>query len=336
MLGIQVGSGVLGIGASVPSGVSAAILIGGTNDMATAQNMGARWEVRDPDGVVVDSYEDWEMFWTGPGLEQGFVGNQFILDKLGLYTVKADLLMNPAAPVTVDSYDGALCAVTEAAPTEELIQHTIYPFAYIYEGDQETTTASFRTDPFVPSAWLAEIFAGKLDEEVRAQGGRPLEVKVYVDVTPIFWTDFTIEVISTPIGGVAGVSSGTAVGVPIWLAIILVCLAITAVIVAVTLAITTVVGLVKRKPGLHEMKPAWGKETLILTIKDSEDYWERTPTPSGDLEGMSEAALRDYLDEIADEEVGEGLDWAAMAIIGGAGVLAAGAIAAFAMTRPKE
>ncbi|GAJ04461.1 unnamed protein product, partial [marine sediment metagenome] len=40
-------SEALAIGASVPIGVSAAILIGGTNDTPTAQQMGAKWEVRD-------------------------------------------------------------------------------------------------------------------------------------------------------------------------------------------------------------------------------------------------------------------------------------------------
>ncbi|GAJ04458.1 unnamed protein product [marine sediment metagenome] len=113
MLRLQVGSDMLAIGASVPFGVSAAILIGGTNDMITAQQMGAKWEVRDPDGVVVDSYEDWEMWpYTGPGAEHGFVGNRFDLDKPGNWNIVAELLMNPDAPVVVDSYAGLLCAVT--------------------------------------------------------------------------------------------------------------------------------------------------------------------------------------------------------------------------------
>ena len=112
-LGLGAGSDIVGIGAGVPIGVSAAILIGGTNDMTTNQKMGARWEVRDPDGQVVDSYEDWEMFWTGPGLEQGFVGNQFRIDKPGSWSIVVELLMNPTDPVVVDSYVGLLCVVTE-------------------------------------------------------------------------------------------------------------------------------------------------------------------------------------------------------------------------------
>jgi len=112
-LGIAVGSELKGIGADVPIAVSAAILIGGTNDMPTNQKMGASWEVRDPDGVLRDSYSDWEMFSTGPGLEQGFVGNRFSIDKPGNWTIEVQLLMNPTDPVVVDTYDGLLCVVTE-------------------------------------------------------------------------------------------------------------------------------------------------------------------------------------------------------------------------------
>ncbi|GAI69860.1 unnamed protein product, partial [marine sediment metagenome] len=187
-------------------------------------------------------------------------------------------------------------------PVYELIQHTIYHFAYIYEGDVEVTTATFKTDPFTPSAWMADKFASKLEEEVRARGGRPLEVKVYVDKTPLLWTDFRIEVISTPIGG-AEATSGIAVGIPVWLAIILVALAIIAVIVVATLAIKTIVELFTTQPGLEDVKPAWGKEALVLDIQDAEEYWERPLTPVETLEEMSEEELRTYLDKIAEEEV---------------------------------
>jgi len=324
MLALQVGSEGLGVGAEVPIGMSAAILIGGRNDMTIAQEMGARWEVTDPDGQVVDSYFDWALFSTPPGQEHGFVGNQFVLEKLGAYTVRADLLMNPGDPVVVDTYGpGLLCVVTEGVPPEYgLIQHTVYPFAYIYNGEQEFTVATFRTDPFVPSAWLAERFASKLEDEVRSKGGRPLEVKVYVDTTPLLWTGFRIEISSTPIGGV---TEGIGVGIALWLAILIVCLAITAVIIVATWAFKTILAAFKTKPGLDDVKPAWGKETLILTIQDAEEHWERTPTPVETLAGMSEENLRHLLNQIAEEEVPSGIEWAAVAV---AGVLAAGVVVA--------
>ncbi|MBA7706385.1 hypothetical protein ES703_115238 [subsurface metagenome] len=111
--GMQVGSDIGGIGASVPIGVSAAILIGGTNDMATSQKLGASWEVKDPDGQVVDSYFDWAFFHTPPGQDHGFVGNRFSIDKPGNWTIVVQLLMNPDGPVVVDTYAGLLCVVTE-------------------------------------------------------------------------------------------------------------------------------------------------------------------------------------------------------------------------------
>lgn len=234
--------------------------------------------------------------------------------------------------VPLDTFSGVCLAVAEAPPKYTLIQHTIYPYAYIYNGDQESTTATFRTDPFVPSAWLADKFASKLEEEVRARGGRPLEVKVYVDTTPLLWTDFRIDVSSTPIGGV---TEGIGVGIALWLAIILVCLAITAVIVVATLSIKTIVELFKTRPGLEDVKPAWGKETLILTIQDAEEYWERPLTPVETLEGMSEAELRDYLDQIAEEEVPTEVSWLPLAIIGGLGILGVGAIFALAGRREQ-
>jgi hypothetical protein len=217
-------------------------------------------------------------------------------------------------------------------PTYELIQHTIYPYAYIYDGDVEVTTATFKTDPFTPAAWMADQFASKLEEEVRARGGRPIEVKVYVDTTPLFWTDFRIDVVGTPLG--VGVASGIAVGIPLWLAIILVCLAIIAVIVVATLAIKTIVELFKTYPGLKDVKPGWGKETLMLTIHDSEEHWERPLTPTETLEDMSEEELRIYLDKMAEEEVAPEVAWWPLVVVGGLGVLGVGA--AIALTARRE
>ncbi len=232
-------------------------------------------------------------------------------------------------PTQVDVID-----IVGIPPEFELIQHTIFPYAYIYDGDVEVTTATFKSDPFSPAAWLADEFASKLEEEVRARGGRPLEVKVYVDTTPLFWTDFRIEVVGTPLG--AEVASGIAVGIPVWLAIILVCLAFIALIVVATLAIKTIVELFKTYPGLEDVKPGWGKETLMLTIHDSEEHWERPLTPTDTLESMSEAELRELLDKIAEEEVPPALpDWLPWAIVGGV-VVVGGGVAAIALSGRRE
>jgi hypothetical protein len=108
------------------------------------------------------------------------------------------------------------------------------------------------------------------------------------------------------------------------------------IIIATPWAIKTIMALFKRNPALKDVKPGWKKETLIKTIQDAEEYWERTPTPVETLEGMSEEELREHLDKIAEEEVtpapGLGLAIAAVGILG----LGALALGAYAMSRPKE
>ncbi|GAI70408.1 unnamed protein product, partial [marine sediment metagenome] len=188
-----------------------------------------------------------------------------------------------------------------------------------------------------PSAWAAKKFADALESEARKKGARVLETKVYVDTTPLLWTDIRIEVTGTPLGEeVAG--RGTAIGIAPWLAIVLVCLAIIAVIVVATLAFKIIMEAFRKKPGLEDVKPAWGKEALILDIQDAEEYWERLPTPIETLEGMSEEELRDCLDQIAEEEVPEEVSWLPLAILGGIGVLGVGGVAAaYALSkRPEE
>ena len=213
-------------------------------------------------------------------------------------------------------------------PTFELIQHTVSHFAYIYDGDAEVNIATFKIDPFTPSAWAAKKFADALESEARKKGARVLETKVYVDTTPLLWTDIRIEVTGTPLGeGVGTVAGrGIAVGIAPWLAIILVCLAIIAVIIVATLAFKTIMEAFKKKPGLEDVKPVWGKEALILDIQDAEEYWERSPTPIETLEGMSEEELRDCLDQIAEEEIPEEVSWVPLAVLG-LGVLGLGGLA---------
>ncbi len=173
-----------------------------------------------------------------------------------------------------------------------------------------------------------------MEEEVRARGGIPLEVKVYADTSPLFWVDFKILVTSTPITQTAAVGAAVGFVLPVWASILIIALAIVGIIVAITLAIKTITGYFKSKPGLHDVKPAWGKETLIKTIIDAEQFWERPPTPPETLDGMSEPELRDLLDKIAEEEVPTGTSWLPLAIVAGVAIIGVGS--AVALSRRKK
>jgi len=219
-------------------------------------------------------------------------------------------------------------------PTYELIEETIYPYAYVYDGPHDGGILTFTTDPFTPASWIAGVLAGHVEDEVRKSGGRVMEMRVYVDKSPLLWADWRVEVITAPPKTTAG--TAMSLGIAWWAVAILLALAL-AIIIAITYLWKEVAGTFKRTPGLEDVKPGWGKETLILTIQDSEEYWERTPTPVETLEGMSEGELREYLDKIAEEEVppeveGLGLAIAAAAVLG----VGALAVAAYALSRPKK
>lgn len=117
MMRLGVGSpfiSLLAIGASVPLGMRGLVHVWGRNDMATTQQMGVHWIVRDPDGLVIQEYFTWEAWpYTVSGGEHGFMHDRFDINKPGNWTITIELLMNSASPVTVDSYDGILCVVTE-------------------------------------------------------------------------------------------------------------------------------------------------------------------------------------------------------------------------------
>jgi len=104
---------------NVPQGERGLIHIWGRNDMSSNQKMGISWQVKDPDGVVVEEYSRWEAFWTGPGNAQEFIGGRFSLDKVGIYRINIALSMNPSDPVIVDTYYGTLCTVAAAVPEPE-------------------------------------------------------------------------------------------------------------------------------------------------------------------------------------------------------------------------
>ncbi len=215
-------------------------------------------------------------------------------------------------------------------PTFELIEETIYPYAYIYDGPSEVGTFTFTTIPFTSASWIAGRMASLVEDEVRKSGGRIMEMRVYVDESQWRpWTDWRIDVITKPPGTTAG--TAMPVGIAWWAVAILAVLAIILIIV-ITYSVKQLAGIFDRYPDLEDVKPGWGKETLMLAIHDSEEYWERTLTPTETLDGMSEDELRELLDQIAEEEVKPALpDWLPWAIIGGV-VVVGGGVAAIALT----
>ncbi len=101
---------------NIPQGQTARVHVWGRNDMATTQKLGIHWLVYDPDGEVVEDYEDWSLLYYRQGTDHKFSGGHFNLAKPGTYTINIALSMNPADPEIVDTYYGTLCTVAAAVP----------------------------------------------------------------------------------------------------------------------------------------------------------------------------------------------------------------------------
>ena len=312
---------LLGLASSVPIGQSGLVHIWGRNDTSVTQALGISWLVRDPDGAVVEEYSDWS-YGHGPGDDHEFLGGRFDIDKAGIYTIKADLLMgSPDNPVVVDSYEGALCTTTPEVPPEyELIQETIYPWAYTFEGNAEVCTFEFKLTPEqIPGTeWLGQRIVDSFVSKLEKEGSRLLELRVYRDTTPTWWTNYHVEV--------------TATASPLaWNLIIIGVLAVLFV-VAIVFAIKAVESLVYHRKGLdEETKKTFSRETLTAMILDL-----APETPSETLEGMKDQELRDLLNQLLAEAAPPISPWGVLALVGGLGVLGVGAAAAFAMAKPAE
>ncbi|MBA7471422.1 hypothetical protein ES707_06728 [subsurface metagenome] len=258
-------------------------------------------------------------------IEFGLYGN--VLD------MYAKIMEVPGPDIFTDIYMGAIEVMeVKPPPVYELMQETIYPFSYVYDGDVEVSTFTFKSDPFTPAAWLAQKFAKAAADEVEKEGGRLLEIRVYVDKTPLLWTNWKIEVIGTPLGATAGIG----VAIPIWAAILIAALAIIGVIVTVTWAIKTITEAFTHKPISEEIKKAMSREALITLIGDFELKLEQELTPPEALEGMSDQELRDYCDQLAEEIAPPPTPWAVLAAVGALVVLGGGAALAFTMAKPEK
>ncbi|GAJ24739.1 unnamed protein product, partial [marine sediment metagenome] len=189
------------------------------------------------------------------------------------------------------------------------IQHTIYPWAYIFEGDAEVCTFEFKLTPEqIPGTeWLAERIVDAFVSELEKEGSRLLELKVYEDTTPMFWTNYRVEV--------------TATASPIaWMPIIIGVLAILFV-VAIIFAIKAVESLIYHRKGLdEETKKKFSRETLTTMILDL-----APETPPETLEGMADQELRDLLNQILAKK--KEFPWELVAL----GVLGVGGLGAVAV-----
>ena len=225
-----------------------------------------------------------------------------------------------------------IITITGMPPTFELLEETIYPFAYVYNGPCEVSTFTFKTDPFTPESWISGRLADHVEDEVKKGGGRAMEMRIYVDRTPVFWTEWRIEVVGIPPKTTAGVSMS--LGIVWWAIAILAALAIVLIIV-ITWSIKTIISAFTRKPISEEIKKTWSRETLISATNDFEVELEREPTPPEEFEGKSDQELRDYCDELA-EEIAPPAEGAGLALaLAAAGVLGIGALALAGMAMGK-
>jgi len=247
-----------------------------------------------------------------------------ITEKLdpGTYDIYCKIVENPEAglPEVTDAIE-----IVGLPPTFTLIQETIYPYSYVYDGKVDMVIFTCKTVPFVSSTWAAEQFAAAMEEEVTNAGGRVIEVKAYADITPLMWSDLRVEVKSTPLPK----ETAMAVGVlPLWAAIVIAALGIAIAVAIITWSVKSLVESFQHNPLSEEIKITWSRETLKSVIHDFEDKLNRSPTPDAELEQMSNQELRDYTNAMAREIVPPGVSWLPWIAIGAVAVVGVGAAVA--------
>lgn len=230
------------------------------------------------------------------------------------------------AQETVDSYVGLLCTVTTEVPPEfELIQTSISHWAFMYEGKAETAIITLRRPPdqITPPEWLGDQLVKAFADELKKEGRKVIEIKVYADTTPIFWTDFRIEVTASVPNSVSGETAS-----PGWGAVVVAVLLIIGLIVLFWVIKQIIELIVTPRPGFEAYKKALDQETLVSVTNDFEEYLELPITPPETLAAMALNELQDYCDllgeEIAPKEISL---WTWLAIGGAVAVGIGGAVA---------
>ncbi|MBA7476497.1 hypothetical protein ES707_11883 [subsurface metagenome] len=145
----------------IPKGSKVRLHITGKNDTDSYQSLKIHWLVYDPDGAIIRNYEDWSHHHC-PGCDHMFVtpvGKEFPLNKLGPYTIKVALSMNPDDPVEVAWYEGVLCTVVEAPPppppTSDIRDFDFKAESGTYDlGDSVSFDAPYEYKGKAQSGWL--------------------------------------------------------------------------------------------------------------------------------------------------------------------------------------
>ncbi|GAH88823.1 unnamed protein product, partial [marine sediment metagenome] len=187
---------------------------------------------------------------------------------------------------------------------------------------------------------LADIFASA----VEAEGNSLLEVKVYEDTTPLFWTNYRVEIMAAvaPEGVAAPVWPWlVAIGAILvklpWAFIIkgtLTLLGIWLVGWVVEKLIKGVDRVIHKPPALtDEIIEGLGREDLIPMILYKAPRVEYEVSPE-ELEEMTDDGLRALLKELRDRQE-EPFPWEIVAIAGGVAVVGVG-VAAIALTASRE
>ena len=173
-------------------------------------------------------------------------------------------------------------------PDYQLIQDTVYHWSYVYEGPAEVCTFEFKLGPEqIPGTeWLGKKIVDHFVSELKKEKSKLLWLKVWENKTPIFTTDYIVEVgaSASPIG---------------WTPIIYAVLGIIG-LFAILFVITRIYEMFfKPAPLSEELKKTMSRETLILMANDFEEFLERPITPVEELDKKSDQELRDYCDQLA-------------------------------------
>jgi hypothetical protein len=113
---------------AVPQGNEGRVHVYGRNDTSHNQKMGIEWTVRDPGGGIAEQYSYFETFWTQPGNAQHFVGDKFLLDQMGVWSISIRLLIDPDTQTEVDTFEGEMCEVSTGGPGGDLFGNLVATF----------------------------------------------------------------------------------------------------------------------------------------------------------------------------------------------------------------